>query len=42
MPAFGEELLSNKKGEYLKVISLPQFATSQMLVLLDMNTLETF
>ena len=41
MEAYKEELLSSK-GQYLKVISLPTFATSHSIVLLDMNSLQSF
>ena len=41
MEAYKEELLSSK-GQYLKVISLPTFATSHSIVLLDMESLQSF
>ena len=41
MEAYKEELLSSK-GQYLKVISLPTFAKTHSIVLLDMNSLQSF
>jgi DNA polymerase delta subunit 2 len=41
MEAYNEELLC-QKNQYLKVISLPTFATTHSIVLLDMCTLQSF
>ena len=42
MEAYGEQLIEGDNGKSVKIVSIPSFFESQQLILMDLETLQTY
>jgi hypothetical protein len=42
MQAYGEQIIRDNKNSFVKIISLPIFAKTQSIVLLDLATMDSY